>query len=89
MKGNTIMATKEKTPRTITLSEETAELLDCKKVLDECFNKIGDTHDRLFAQNEIFDNKLSSAYVAINNLIMGLLTEQINTNSTESRYKVI
>lgn len=77
------------TPRTIILSEETAELFDCKKMLDECFNKIGDTHDRLFANNEQFDEKLSEAYNAMNNLVMSLLAEQIDTNSTESRYKVI
>lgn len=83
------MTTKDMTPRTIILSEETAELFDCKKMLDECFNKIGDTHDRLFANNEQFDEKLSEAYNAMNNLVMSLLAEQIDTNSTESRYKVI
>lgn len=77
------------TPRTIVLSEETAELFDCKKMLDECFNKIGDTHDRLFAYNEQFDEKLSEAYNAMNDLVMSLLAEQIDTNSTGSRYKVI
>lgn len=83
------MTTKDITLRTIALSEETAELFNCKQMLDECFNKIGDTHDRLFAHNEQFDNKLGGAYVVINNLIMGLLTDQIDINSTESHYKVI
>lgn len=81
------MATKEM--RYIALSEETAELFDCKKKLDECFNQIGDVHDRLFYHNEQFDDKLGNAYVAINKLIMGLLADQIDINSTESHYKVI
>lgn len=83
------MATKDITLRTIALSEETAELFNCKQMLDECFNKIGDTHDRLFAHNEQFDDKLGGAYAVINNLIMGLLTDQIDYNSTDSNYKVI
>lgn len=81
------MATEE--IRTIMLSEETAELFDCKKKLDECFNQIGDVHDRLFYHDEDFDEKLGNAYTTMNSLIMGLLAEQIDTNSTESRYKVI
>ena len=83
------MTTKNMTPRTIILSKETAELFECKKMLDECFNKIGDTHDRLFVHNENFDEKLSEAYNAMNDLVMSLLAEQIDTNSTESRYKVM
>jgi hypothetical protein len=83
------MATKNMTPRTIILSAETAELFDCKQMLDEVFHKLGDTHDRMFFNNERFNDRLGSAYVAINNLIMGLLANQIDTNSTESHYKMI
>ncbi|WP_028896686.1 hypothetical protein [Prevotella sp. HUN102] len=84
------MATEDiKTARTIVLSKETAALFDCKKNLDECFNKLGKVHDKIFCHNEQFDDKLSNAYVAINQLIMDLLTEQIDYNSTESHYKVI
>lgn len=83
------MTTKDITLRTIALSEETAALFDCKKLLDECFNKIGEVHDTFFSYNEQFDEKLGKGYVEINELIMGLLTDQIDINSTESRCKVI
>ena len=83
------MATKDITIRTIALSEETAELLNCKRMLDECFNKLGDTHDRLLAHDEQFDGRLGKAYVAINELIVNLLAENIDNKSTESHYKVI
>lgn len=83
------MATKDITIRTIALSEETAELLDCKRMLDERFNKLGDTHDRLFTHDGRFDDKLGKAYAAINELIVDLLAENIDNKSTESHYKVI
>ena len=83
------METVNTTAHTIMLSTETAELLNCKKTLDSCFRKIGDTHDRFFARNESFDDKLSTAYAAMNALVMGLIAANIDETSTESAYRFI
>lgn len=81
------MATKE--IKTIALSRETAELFDCKKKLDECFNKLGEIQENLFGYDKSFEDSLGEAYVAMNDVIIHLLSEQIDNNSTESNYKVI
>lgn len=75
--------------KTIALSKETAELFDCKKKLDECFNTLGKIHETLFGYDKAFENSLGKAYVAMNDVIIHLISEQIDTNSTESGYKVI
>lgn len=75
--------------KTIALSKETAELFDCKKNLDECFNTLGNVHETIFGYEEGFENSLGKAYVAMNDIIIHLLSEQIDNNSTESQYKVI
>jgi len=74
---------------TIALSENTAELLDCKKKLDECFNKLGKVQDKLFGHDKDFEDKVGCAYATINEAIMRIMTESIDMASTESRYKVI
>lgn len=74
---------------TIALSENTAELLNCKKKLDECFNTLGKVHETLLGYDKAFEDSLGKAYVAMNDVILHLLSEQIDTNSTESNYKVI
>lgn len=74
---------------TIALSENTAELLNCKKNLDECFAKLSKVQDNLFGFDKAFEDSLDNAYIAMNDVIMHLLSEQIDTNSTESNYKVI
>lgn len=83
------MTTKNMTPRTITLSEETAELFAAKKALDECFYRVNQVHDKQFGHDREFESKFYDAFAEMNNVIVDLLTEQIDTNSTESDYKVI
>ena len=83
------MANVEVAARTIALSKETAELLDCKQRLDELNEEIARIQDKLQGYREAFESKSASAYCAMNALIMDLLTEQIDTNSTESCYKII
>ena len=56
--------------KTIALSKNTAELLDCKKKLDECFNKLGEIQDKLFGFDEEFEKKVGCAYATINEAIM-------------------
>ena len=75
--------------KTIALSKETAELFDCKKKLDECFNTLGKVYETLLGYDKDFEDSLGKAYVAMNDVIMHLLSEQIDNNSTESNYKVI
>ena len=74
---------------TIALSKETAELFDCKKKLDECFNKLGEIQESLFGYDKAFEDSLGKAYVAMNEAIMQIMTESIDMASTESQYKVI
>lgn len=74
---------------TIALSKNTAELLDCKKKLDECFNKLGEIQDKIFGFDKDFEDKVGCAYATINEAIMRIMTESIDTTSTESQYKII
>ena len=74
---------------TIALSNNTTELLNCKKKLDECFNKLGEVQDKLFGFDKDFEDKVGCAYATINEAIMQIMTESIDMASTESRYKVI
>ena len=74
---------------TIALSNNTAELLNCKKKLDECFNKLGEVQDKLFGFDKDFEDKGGCAYDTVNEAIMQIMTESIDMASTESRYKVI
>lgn len=74
---------------TIALSKNTAELLDCKKKLDECFNKLGEIQDNVFGFDKDFEDKVGCAYVTINEAIMRIMADSIDTTSTESQYKII
>ncbi len=74
---------------TIALSKNTAELLDCKKKLDECFNKLGEIQDNVFGFDKDFEDKVGCAYVTINEAIMRIMANSIDTTSTESQYKII
>ena len=74
---------------TIELSKNTAGLLDCKKKLDECFNKLGEIQDNVFGYDKDFEDKVGCAYVTINNAIMRIMADSIDTTSTESQYKII
>lgn len=74
---------------TIALSNNTAELLDCKKKLDECFNKLGEIQDKIFGFDKDFEDKVGCAYVTINEAIMRIMANSIDTTSTESQYKII
>lgn len=75
--------------KTIALSEETAALLGCKKMLDECFGKLGKIQNDMFGYDRDFESKLALAYTEMNDLIMKLLADNIDTMSTESKYMVI
>ena len=75
--------------KTIALSEETATLLDCKKMLDGCFDKLGKIQNDMFGYSRDFESRLALAYTEMNDLIMKLMTDNIDTMSTESEYKVI
>lgn len=83
------MSTQNITPRMIALSKETASLLDCKKMVDECFAKINEVRQEFFCQSEDFDKKLSSSYFAANRIIMEMLSDQIDQQSSESKYEMI
>ena len=74
---------------TIALSKNTAELLDCKKKLDECFNKLDEIQDNVFGYDKDFEDKVGCAYATINEAIMRIMADSIDTTSTESQYKVI
>lgn len=74
---------------TIALSKNTAELLDCKKKLDECFNKLGEIQDNVFGFDKDFEDNVGCAYVTINEAIMRIMANSIDTTSTESQYKII
>ncbi len=83
------MTTKDITLRTITLSEETAELFNCKQILDDCFERVNKAHDKYFGTDKEFGSKWYDAFCEMNNIIAGLLIQQIDYNSTDSNYKVI
>lgn len=74
---------------TIALSENTAELLSCKKNLDECYNKLVEIQDKLFGFDRDFEDKVGCAYATINEAIMRIMADSIDVTSTESQYKVI
>ncbi|WP_270768210.1 hypothetical protein [Segatella buccae] len=74
---------------TIALSKNTAELLDCKKALDELYSRIGAIAARMFSDNSEYDNRAGKAYCETNQIICDLLAENIDITSTDSRYKVI
>lgn len=74
---------------TIALSENTAELLNCKKNLDECYAKLGEIQSKLFGFDEEFEKKVGCAYATINEAIMRIMADSIDATSTESQYKVI
>ncbi|WP_276893702.1 hypothetical protein [Hallella bergensis] len=75
--------------RCIQLNEETAELFNCKQMLDECYDKLAKVHEDIIGYESGFDDKIASGYVIMKNLILDLLTKQIDTNSTESHCKFI
>ena len=74
---------------TIALSNNTAELLNCKKKLDECFNKLGEIQDNVFGFDKDFEDNVGRAYTTINEAIMRIMADSIDTTSTESQYKII
>ena len=83
------MATKDINIRTIALSEETAELFNCKQMLDECYDKLAKVHEDIIGYESGFDDKIASGYVIMKNLINELMTESIDMTFSESQYKVI
>lgn len=74
---------------TIALSKNTAELLNCKKNLDECFAKLGEIQDKIFGFDKDFEDKVGCAYATINEAIMRIMADSIDVTSTESQYRVI
>ncbi len=74
---------------TIALSNNTAELLNCKKNLDECFAKLSKVQDNLFGFDKDFEDNVGRAYTTINEAIMRIMADSIDTTSTESQYKII
>lgn len=83
------MTTKDITLRTIALSEETAELFNCKQMLDECYDKLAKVHEDIIGYESGFDDKIASGYVIMKDLINELMTESIDMTFSESQYKVI
>ena len=75
--------------KTIALSKETAELLEAKKKLEECFDILAKVHDKTKGYERGFDDRLASGYGTIKDLILALMTESIDNVSTDSQYKVI
>ena len=58
-------------------------------MLDECFGKLSEIQNEMFGYNRDFESRLALAYTEMNDLIMKLMTDNIDTMSTESKYKVI
>ena len=56
----TIMATKE--IKTIALSKNTAELLETKKKLDECYDTLAKVHEDIIGYERGFEDKLTGGY---------------------------
>lgn len=81
------MATKEM--RCIMMSKETAELFDCKQMLDELYSKVGAIAARMFGDNSEYDKQIGENYGKANQIICNLLAENIDITSTDSNYKVI
>lgn len=81
------MATKE--IKTIALSKNTAELLEVKKKLDDCYDTLAKVHEDIVGYESGFEDKLAGGYVVIKDLITALMAESIENASTESNYKVI
>lgn len=81
------MATKDF--KTIALSKNTAELLETKKKLDECYDTLAKVHDDIIGYERGFEDKLTGGYMVIKDLIMALMNESTENASTESQYKVI
>ncbi len=52
-------------------------------------NELNEVQDKLFGHDKDFEDKVGCAYAVINNAIMRIMTESIDTTSTESIYKVI
>lgn len=75
--------------KTIALSKETAELLEAKKKLEECFDTLARVHDKIKSYERGFDDRLASGYGTIKDLILVLMTESIDNVSTDNQYKVI
>ena len=75
--------------RCIMMSEETAELFDCKKKLDELYSKVGAIAARMFGDNSEYDKQIGENYCKANQIICNLLAENIDITSTDSNYKVI
>lgn len=74
---------------TIALSENTAELLNCKKMLDELYSKMGAIATRMFGEESEYDGRAGKVYSDANKIICDMLVENIDTTSTENQYKVI
>lgn len=74
---------------TIALSENTAELLNCKKMLDELYSKIGAIAVRMFGEESEYDGRAGKVYSDANKIICDMLVENIDMTSTENQYKVI
>ena len=75
--------------RCIMMSEETAELFDCKKTLDELYSKVGAIAARMFGDNSEYGKQIGENYAKANQIICNLLAENIDITSTDSNYKVI
>ena len=74
---------------TIALSENTAELLNCKKMLDELYSKMGAIAVRMLGEESEYDGRTGKVYSDANQIICDMLVENIDTTSTENQYKVI
>lgn len=81
------MATKE--IKAIVLSKNTAELLETKKKLDECYDTLAKVHEDVIGYERGFEDKLTDGYMVIKDIITALMTESIENQSTESNYNVI
>lgn len=81
------MATKE--IKAIVLSKNTAELLETKKKLDECYDTLAKVHEDVIGYERGFEDKLTDGYMVIKDIITALMTESIENPSTESNYNVI
>ena len=75
--------------RCIQLSSKTSALLDAKKNLEYLYDEVSSYVEKEFCDGSKHEKKLGEAFEQFNDVVLGLLIEQIDTQSSESDYKVI
>lgn len=73
--------------RTIGVSENTAELLDIKRELNQFYDHFMRWDARIYSSAH--EDEVSGLFVKMNDVITDLLGVQVDMNSSESNYQLI